>query len=185
MIDAGGAGMTMTLNAWDALPSTEENRHWECVRGEIVVAPEPLIRHGRAMARLFSMLERALPTELLVALETSAVLVEEPLTIRNPDVAVLRPSGDANRHWHTPEHFLLVVEVLSPSSIGTDRRVKLAEYAVAGIPEYWIVDPVAPSLTCFRLDAEGDYELVGEHTGVAHVPTCGTTVTVDVPALGR
>jgi Uma2 family endonuclease len=35
----------------------------------------------------------------------------------------------------------LLVEVLSPSSMGRDWRVKLMLYAESGIREYWIVDP--------------------------------------------
>jgi Uma2 family endonuclease len=35
----------------------------------------------------------------------------------------------------------LLVEVLSPSSMGRDWRLKLMLYAESGIREYWIVDP--------------------------------------------
>jgi Uma2 family endonuclease len=37
---------------------------------------------------------------------------------------------------------LLVVEIVSPSTQVTDYRSKQAEYAVLGIAEYWIVDPL-------------------------------------------
>lgn len=39
------------------------------------------------------------------------------------------------------EHADLVVEVLSESNRDLDLETKRAEYARAGIPEYWIVDP--------------------------------------------
>jgi Uma2 family endonuclease len=52
---------------------------------------------------------------------------------------------------------MLVVEVVSKSD--TDRRSrdrdyieKLAEYAARGIPEYWIVDPVAALVMICTLD---------------------------------
>lgn len=36
----------------------------------------------------------------------------------------------------------LVIEISSPQSIGRDRGEKFYEYEQAGIPEYWLVDPV-------------------------------------------
>ena len=36
---------------------------------------------------------------------------------------------------------VLVAEIVSPGSRGTDFVMKLHEYAKAGIPHYWIVDP--------------------------------------------
>jgi len=36
----------------------------------------------------------------------------------------------------------LLVEVTSPSAARPDRMEKFAEYARAGVPEYWVVDSV-------------------------------------------
>ena len=36
----------------------------------------------------------------------------------------------------------LVVEIVSPDSLGRDRGDKFAEYEAASIPEYWLIDPV-------------------------------------------
>ncbi len=35
----------------------------------------------------------------------------------------------------------LVVEIVSPESIGRDRGDKFYEYAQGGVPEYWLIDP--------------------------------------------
>ena len=40
-----------------------------------------------------------------------------------------------------------MVEVVSPSTQTTDDRHKRSEYAVLGIQEYWIVDPVGEIVT--------------------------------------
>ena len=42
---------------------------------------------------------------------------------------------------------VLAVEVLSPSTRRTDLVRKRAAYERAGLPHYWLVDPVVPSLT--------------------------------------
>jgi Uma2 family endonuclease len=52
---------------------------------------------------------------------------------------------------------LLVVEVVSPDSIKTDYRFKRTEYAAAGIPEYWIIDPISNKVSILEL-VEGLYE---------------------------
>ncbi|WP_425004142.1 Uma2 family endonuclease [Mycolicibacterium sp. S3B2] len=52
---------------------------------------------------------------------------------------------------------VLVVEIVSPGSRGTDHAMKLHEYAAAGIAHYWIVDPEAPvddRFLAYRLDGD-------------------------------
>ena len=44
-----------------------------------------------------------------------------------------------------------------------DRVVKRAEYAAAGIAEYWIVDPDERAITVLRLDGD-EYTLHGRFT---------------------
>jgi len=43
-----------------------------------------------------------------------------------------------------------VCEILSPSNAKTDRVEKLQTYFAAGVPHYWLVDPVEGSLEIFR-----------------------------------
>ena len=64
-----------------------------------------------------------------------------------PDFALLRPLDEEYARRHpTPADVFLLVEV-AESSIRYDRGRKLAAYARAGIPEYWIVD-LAPATVC-------------------------------------
>lgn len=70
-----------------------------------------------------------------------------------------------------PRHQLVV----SPGSRRTDRVVKPAEYAAAGIAHYWRVETEPLELVAHSL--EGDRYVVGP-------PLAPFPVTVDVPALG-
>jgi Uma2 family endonuclease len=54
----------------------------------------------------------------------------------------------------------LVVEILSPGSIRTDRVKKLKLYAAYGIPEYWIISPGKRTIEILTLRA-GQYEQAG------------------------
>jgi len=59
----------------------------------------------------------------------------------------------------------LVVEVVSPSSGGIDRVRKMALYASAGIPEYWIADPGTRSLDLYALDGDHYVAIKPENDG--------------------
>jgi Uma2 family endonuclease len=48
----------------------------------------------------------------------------------------------------------LVVEVLSPATVGRDRGEKQQLYATAGVAEYWLVDPLTQQIEF--LVREGD-----------------------------
>ncbi len=43
-----------------------------------------------------------------------------------------------------------VCEILSPSNAKTDRVEKLQTYFAAGVPHYWLIDPLEGSLEIFR-----------------------------------
>jgi Uma2 family endonuclease len=86
-------------------------------------------------------------------------------TSRVPDVVVL-----PTEQWEALSHReavielnetppILVVEVVSESTQTTDYRSKRSEYAVLGISEYWIVDPIQEVITICSL-VEGFYDAV-------------------------
>lgn len=58
----------------------------------------------------------------------------------------------------------LVVEIISPESIGRDRGEKYYEYEQAGIPEYWLLDPQIARAEFYQLGPEGQYRLVAPDT---------------------
>ena len=79
----------------------------------------------------------------------------------------------------------LVVEVTSPRprDARRDRVDKLRDYAGAGIPYYWIVDPRLRSLEVFELAESGRYTLALSATdGRVRIPGCPGLV-VDLSAL--
>ena len=44
----------------------------------------------------------------------------------------------------------LVIEILSPSSADTDRGAKRDLYGAHGVAEYWLVDPIAETISIHR-----------------------------------
>ena len=81
---------------------------------------------------------------------------------REPDVTALRDRADPrrrDRYWLGAD---LVVEVVSPDRPARDLVEKRADYAEAGIPEYWIVDPRDETISVLAL-ADGAYAARGAY----------------------
>jgi len=84
-------------------------------------------------------------------------------TVRIPDLTILPKSqlqAMASRECVIDLHEIppiLVVEVVSDSTKSIDYRAKWVEYAALNIPEYWIVDPFAQTITVCILE-EGRYQ---------------------------
>jgi Uma2 family endonuclease len=82
----------------------------------------------------------------------------------------------------------LIAEVLSPSSVRTDRTIKFDAYEQAGMPEYWIVNPKTRSVEVYTLSGQEYGLLLGEFTGdelVTSAALAGLTIitsTLFVPA---
>lgn len=78
---------------------------------------------------------------------------------REPDVIFLSREQFSRRErlfWRGAD---LVMEVISEDDPDRDLVMKRAEYATAGIPEYWIVDPRDESVTVLTLHRDrGEYD---------------------------
>ncbi|EQD72414.1 protein containing DUF820, partial [mine drainage metagenome] len=82
------------------------------------------------------------------------VFSKDPLQVVEPDLLFvskvhLSIIGEKNIQG-VPD---LTVEILSPSTESSDRRVKHSLYERFGVLEYWIVDPESQTLQVFRLSA--------------------------------
>lgn len=136
----------MSYEEWWALPAKPKT---EWVDGEVVVNSPAAYPHQRASVRLTTLLDAALP-ELKVVPEIGVQLPNN--RVRVPDISVLR---------QPPEDFLvteppvLVVEILSPSTRGEDTVRKSGEYAIAGIGQYWILDPELRALDIYANSGTG------------------------------
>lgn len=82
--------------------------------------------------------------------------------LREPDILFMRREHAARRqatYWRGAD---LVMEVVSPDDPKRDRDTKRREYAQAGIPEYWLVDPVLRAVTVFGLPPDAErYDIHG------------------------
>ncbi len=85
-----------------------------------------------------------------------------PEHFREPDLIFLRP-GRVPVGQQYPESADLVMEIVSddPESRKRDYEEKRHDYAAAGIPEYWIVDPQMQTVMVLVLDG-AEYRVHGQ-----------------------
>lgn len=115
----------------------EDGHRYEIVDGSLLVTPPPLDGHQGTGVNLLVMLRAAAPPGFRALYEVG---VRVPGGNFIPDVVVLRPGAARNVEWRESDDVALVVEIASRSTRVTDRTLKAAKYADAGIPAYWRVD---------------------------------------------
>ena len=138
----------------ESLPHDVNPHAYEIVDGALVVTPSPDVVHEAVSAELRAMLRAAYGPEYLVG---GPIDIDLNPSYRTPDLVVIPTSLVGHRTRPLPpSDVLLVVEVVSPGSVTTDRITKPAQYAAAGIPAYWRLetDPDI-SLTVYRLPEGG------------------------------
>jgi Uma2 family endonuclease len=138
------------------------NRLVEFSHGDVEVLPMPTTSHQLIIAFLY----RALLT-YITAHELGTVLFAPlrvrlwPGKFREPDIVFLlaqHASRIGEPFWEGAD---LVMEVVSDDDRRRDLETKRREYAQAGIPEYWIVDPQQARITVLRLEG-ASYVIHGE-----------------------
>jgi uncharacterized iron-regulated membrane protein len=130
-------------------------------------------------------------TELFVtrAGQRARVRVRGPIRLDEayqpePDIALVRSRPYGDGHPGAADT-LLVVEVADPGSDGagtSDRDVKLLLYALAGVPEVWIVDPQAATVEVYTGPRPSGWASRSRHrpgTTLDPVAVDGPTFTVD------
>ena len=137
---------------------TDGKRH-EIVDGEHFVNPAPSTRHQYALHELHAQLREQIQKPKLGIIFAAPVDVQlSDFTVLQPDLVVVL--NDRRKIVTDPKIDgapSLVVEVISPSSPNFDRTTKKQAYQLAGIPEYWIVDPIERTVEQFALK-DGRYE---------------------------
>jgi Uma2 family endonuclease len=167
----------------------ESPRYWpryELIGGELIVTPSPGFPHQTAALELLYILKPYLDQQrvgLPMLPPADIELVAGAIT--QPDVFVLDPHSVADTvempTWADFKRLLLAVEIISPSSVRTDRIVKRDFYLDAGVPEYWILDPVARMIE--RWTRERETPEVCRESLVWLPENAQSPLTIDVPNL--
>ncbi|MFJ2030993.1 Uma2 family endonuclease [Streptosporangium sp. NPDC087985] len=157
----------LTVDEWFELNSRDDGSRYELVDGSLIVSPAPSFRHQRLGDRLQNLLESFSPEEMVPVTATGLLLDRKPGVI--PDLMVVdKAPFEEGADIAQPEWVHLVVEIVSKSTTATDRRIKHAKYAEAGIPHFWRIEmrpfrgqgnDELPVIFTYVLDENGEYQL--------------------------
>lgn len=137
------------------------NRQIELSDDKLVILPMPTLSHQRILKRFYgtatSWLERTGKGECLFAPHPIRLW---PGKYRGPDAMIwLTEHSDpmGERESVPPD---LALAIVSPCNEPHDTETKLREYALAGIPEYWVVSPRTQRVSVYALEGRS-YKVLG------------------------
>jgi len=149
----------------DYLRLPDDGNRYEIIEGVLYVTNAPGFDHQFAVHQI------AVAFELWLRANPGGVVLIAPFEVHLPDIArpvqsdVLfiaagrRPPPGASFFEGAPD---LMVEVLSPGMMRTDRYVKFDAYERAGVREYWLVDPHARLVEVYQRAEGGEFALLGQ-----------------------
>ena len=162
------AGSPVSLEQF--LHSHDEDLYAEWVDGEVIVMSPASPRHQALVLFLSSCLNLFVQSRRLGSVYTAplAMRLDTIPSVREPDllfVATQHLDRLTDSHLDGPAD--LVVEIVSPDSLGRDRGDKFAEYEAAGIPEYWLIDPIRQRAEFYTIE-DGRYHVTPLSEGLFH-----------------
>lgn len=149
--------------------------------GVIEVLPMPIPEHQKILAYLYRRFFAFIDALGGIVLFAPLRIRVRPRKFREPDLVVL---VDANDPRQTKRYWLgvdLALEVVSADDPERDTKVKRKDYAAAGIPEYWIVNPLNDTITVLVLEGDAyiEHGVFGRGTHVSSKLLAGFGVGVD------
>ena len=168
----------VTADRLSELP--DDGRRYEVIDGVLFVTPAPSRIHQRAQMELAMRLfayAKSLGLEVLAAptaVRASVMTEVQPDLIALPRTAV----GREETPYERMSNLVLAIEILSASSVRTDRGVKRRLYVEGGVKEYWVVDTGAKRVERW-FDGRAEAEICAD--ALIWVPVAGRQgLTVDL-----
>jgi Uma2 family endonuclease len=132
--------------------TNQTNRLIEFTDGVLEVLPMPTKYH-QAVSRVLFLALLAIMQRIGGDIFYAPLRVEvRPGKFREPDLLLVLNKADPraqDEYWTGAD---LVIEIVSPDKPKRDTEEKPLDYAEAGIPEYWIVNPLQDTITVLVLD---------------------------------
>ena len=132
------------------------DRKAEFINGEVVVHSPARKRHINATGKLYRLLSTYVDVHDLGFVAQEKALITLTRNDYEPDVCFFgrekaRVLEDDQLYFPAPD---FIAEVLSTSTAGNDRGIKMTDYAAHGVAEYWIIDPDVRTLEQHVLEGE-------------------------------
>ena len=142
----------MTARQFAMLGEDPPGVRLELVNGEIAVAPSATPEHSNSDVELIFLIKQHVNEHDLGIVLRDLDTPLDMFNVRRPDLLFFshaRANLVTSKVLKGPPD--LCVEIISPSSSTIDRVDKFEQYRAAGVPHYWILDPLARLLEGFSL----------------------------------
>ena len=151
------------LWTYDEYLMIDDDKRYEVLEGELMMAPAPIPFHQAVSRNLeYMMLTHVRKKKLGVLYDAPIDVVLDPHNVLQPDIVFISSSRKdiiKEKAIHgAPD---LVVEVVSPSTLSRDTVRKKKIYEKFGVQEFWLVYPDMKCVEVFLLGEEG-YDLLDE-----------------------
>jgi Uma2 family endonuclease len=148
-----------TMSYDEFLEWADEDTLTEWVDGEVIIATPTSDRDVVIREFLHNVLRIYVSVNKQGIVRLARFQMKLERSGREPDLLFVKTEHlDRLRANHLDGPADMVVEISNPDSIGRDRGEKYYEYERAGIPEYWLVDPVRQWAEFYVLDETGHYQ---------------------------
>jgi len=135
----------------DQLRLTEEIR-CELIEGHLIMSPAPLRPHQVLAGFIFRTLDEIADQYDSEALISPMDVIFSDYDTFQPDIVYVSKSREHILQDWVEGVPSLVVEVLSPSSIRRDQKLKFSKFLEYSVPEYWLFDPVKQTVEIYLLN---------------------------------
>lgn len=167
--------LTKPISLAEYLLLPYDRKKTELVDGKVVEIADASPLHIDIIAFLSMALETQIADQALNLVVRAGPGVEIPKpnrdsNVRDPDLIVCDRTQWKAMRYLTKAIFVgnkppaMAIEVVSPGSSKQDTIDKRQEYALAGVPEYWIVNPIDGYVLVLLLDSH-EYRELGEYRG--------------------
>jgi Uma2 family endonuclease len=165
--------LPLEMSYEEFLTWADENVHAEWVDGTVILMSPASSVHQELVGFLYELLVMFVRFRQLGRVYMAPFQMKLPQSSgREPDLIFIKRENLSrlkNTYLDGPAD--LVVEIISPESIGRDRGDKFYEYEAGRVPEYWLLDPITQRSEFYQLGEDGRYQLIQLQDSVyyAHV----------------
>lgn len=138
----------------------DEQQKVEFINGQIVVHSPVKLQHLNGGGLLFQILNVYVRKHQIGYVGAEKMMITLDRNDYEPDICFFRT--EKSKHFQRNQSLFpapdLVVEFLSKGTQHIDRGIKYQDYQLAGVEEYWIIDPEKETVEQYRLAANEDSE---------------------------
>ena len=148
----------------------DEDTLAEWVNGEIVMTSPASRIHQSIELFLASIIDSYVEEQALGQVIIPPFQMKLATSSREPDLLFIANENlNRLRKTYLDGPADLVVEIISPESVGRDRGEKFYEYEAGGVREYWLLDPLTQRAEFYVLDEQKRYQLTPpDDDGIFH-----------------